>query len=211
MLRSQWVCPKSHRWACSWTVSLWLCLLGSDVHSVAWESMLKQWFIFFWRAFSCEHQWAPCNDFALWSLRNLGTVEYFLPESEAVWSPMSSAELLLGSLWAMFWAESKWGENSHVFLWAADLLKLPAWKPSENTVPYLFTAFSCLALPSLLFYPLRFCVSPMISSCRQGGLCTSAPLTVPKLTYLLFLASTCCKVLANTNHVFSSVACLLFG
>ena len=71
---------------------------------------------------------------------------FLLSEDKAVWSPLSSAELLLGSPWAMSWAESNWGGKGRVFLWAADVLKLPGSKPSsENTFPYLLAAFSYLS------------------------------------------------------------------
>lgn len=69
----------------------------------------------------------------------------------------------------------------------------------------------CLALPILLFRPLHFRTSWMMSSFRQGCLRTGAALTAPGLAYLLFLASTRSKVLANNDHAFCSVACLLFG
>lgn len=69
----------------------------------------------------------------------------------------------------------------------------------------------CLALFILLFCPLWFCISQRTSSFWQGCLCTGTALTLPRLTYLWFLASMHCKILANNNHAFYSVAGLLFG
>lgn len=71
---------------------------------------------------------------------------FFFLEDEAVWSPLSSAELVLGSPWAMSWPECNWGGKGRVFLWAADVLKLRDSKPSsETTFPYLLAAFSYLS------------------------------------------------------------------
>lgn len=70
---------------------------------------------------------------------------FFLSEDTTVWSPLSSAELLLGSPWATSWVESNRGRKGHVLLWAADVLKLPGSKPSDNVFPYLLAADSYLS------------------------------------------------------------------
>jgi len=129
------------------------------------------------------------------------------------WSSSESLVLCRAAAWQpVSWAESNWAGRRLVFLWAADVLKLPDSKPSEITFAYLLVAFfylPCSPCPaSLSPLVLHLCDDKQL----QAGLpCTGTALTAPRLTNLSLLASTHYEVLGNNNHAFCSVVWLLFG
>lgn len=181
------------------------------------------WFVVFWRPFSCEDQWPLYKYFALRSLRDVESEEWKMPILNGVhllflgrWSSLEPLVLCRAGAWQpmghvlarvqLGWKracvslgcrcfEITWLKTffwDHVSVSACSLLLSVSLSTSCFSVPFIFA-------------------SQMISSFRQGCLCTGTALTVPRLTYLLFSAGTHYKVLANNNHAFCSVACLLFG
>lgn len=190
--------------------------------AVVLQRVMKLGFLFFWRPFPCEDQQPPCNNFALQSHRDLETGEWeilalrgahvlsvkrqsslepLVPCRAAAWQPMGH---VLGRV-QPGWKRASVSLGCRYF--EISRLKTFVWEHIFSVS--LQPSPICLAFFILLFYPLWFCVPQRTSSFWQGCLCTGTALTLPRLTYLWFLASIHCKILANNNHAFCSVAGLL--